>query len=104
MPERAPLAKVRRCASTAARSAPWRGGFDEAGAEALRVAEEEQLTPVHAFDAPHVVAGQGTIGLEIAEDAPEVRLIVIPLGGGGLASGIALAMAARLQGVRVVGV
>jgi threonine dehydratase len=51
-----------------------------------------------------VVAGQGTIGLEIARDAPEVKLVVIPLGGGGLASGIALALAARLNGVHVVGV
>ena len=104
MPERAPLAKVAAVRQYGGEVRTVEGGFDEAGAEALRVAEEEQLTPVHAFDAPHVVAGQGTIGLEIAEDAPEVRLIVIPLGGGGLASGIALAMAARLQGVRVVGV
>ena len=104
MPEQAPLAKVAAVRQYGGEVRTVEGGFDEAGAEALRVAEEEQLTPVHAFDAPHVVAGQGTIGLEIAEDAPEVRLIVIPLGGGGLASGIALAMAARLQGVRVVGV
>ena len=104
MPEQAPLAKVAAVRQYGGEVRTVDGGFDEAGAQALRVAEEEQLTPVHAFDAPDVVAGQGTIGLEIADGAPEVKLIVIPLGGGGLASGIALAAAARLRGVRVVGV
>jgi threonine dehydratase len=104
MPEQAPLAKVAAVRQYGGEVRMVEGGFDEAGAEARRMAEEENLTAVHAFDAPHVVAGQGTIGLEIARDAPEVRMVVIPLGGGGLASGIALAAAARLTGVRVVGV
>jgi threonine dehydratase len=104
MPEQAPLAKVAAVRQYGGEVRMVEGGFDEAGAEARRLAEEEKLTAVPAFDAPHVVAGQGTIGLEIARDAPEVRVVVIPLGGGGLASGIALAVAARLQGVRVVGV
>ena len=104
MPEQAPLAKVAAVRQYGGEVRMVEGGFDEAGAEARRMAEEENLTPVHAFDAPHVVAGQGTIGLEIARDAPEVKMVVIPLGGGGLASGIALAAAARLTGVRVVGV
>ena len=104
MPEQAPLAKVAAVRQYGGEVRMVEGGFDEAGAEARRMAEEEKLTPVHAFDAPHVVAGQGTIGLEIARDAPEVKMVVIPLGGGGLASGIALAAAARLKGVRVVGV
>jgi threonine dehydratase len=59
---------------------------------------------VHAFDAAEVVAGQGTVGLEIAAQAPHVRLVVVPLGGGGLASGIAIALAARSPGARVIGV
>ena len=104
MPEQAPLAKVAAVRQYGGEVRQVEGGFDEAGAHARRLAEEEQLTPVHAFDAPHVVAGQGTIGLEIARDAPDVKLVVIPLGGGGLASGIALTLAARLEGVRVVGV
>ena len=104
MPEQAPLAKVAAVRQYGGEVRMVEGGFDEAGAEARRMAEEENLTPVHAFDAPHVVAGQGTIGLEIARDAPEVKMVVIPLGGGGLASGTALAAAARLKGVRVVGV
>jgi threonine dehydratase len=80
------------------------GSYDEAGEEARRVAAAEGKTLVHAFDAPEVVAGQGTAGLEIARQAPEVRLVVVPLGGGGLASGIAIAMAAALPDIRVVGV
>ena len=104
MPEQAPLAKVAAVRQYGGEVRMVEGGFDEAGAEARRMAEEENLTPVHAFDAPHVVAGQGTIGLEIARDAPEVKMVVIPLGGGGLASGTALAAAARLKGLRVVGV
>ncbi len=104
MPEQAPLAKVAAVREYGGEVRTVEGGFDEAGAQARRISEEEGLTPVHAFDAPHVVAGQGTIGLEIARDAPDVKLVVIPLGGGGLASGIALAVAARLKGARVVGV
>jgi threonine dehydratase len=62
------------------------------------------MTLVHAFDQPLVVAGQGTVGLEIAHQGPGVRLIVVPLGGGGLASGIGLAAEAALPDARVVGV
>jgi threonine dehydratase len=62
------------------------------------------MTLVHAFDQPLVVAGQGTVGLEIARQGPSVRLLVVPLGGGGLASGIGLAAAAALPDARVVGV
>jgi threonine dehydratase len=104
MPAEAPLAKVAAVRQYGGEVRFVDGGFDEAQTEARRVAEDEGLTVVHAFDALHVVAGQGTIGLEIAEAAPEVRLIVVPLGGGGLAAGIGLAAAAKLPGVRVVGV
>ena len=65
---------------------------------------QEGLTAVHAFDDAEVVAGQGTVGLEIARQAPDVKLVVVPLGGGGLASGIGLAVAEWLPGARVVGV
>jgi threonine dehydratase len=78
--------------------------FDDAGAEAARLAEQEGLTPIHAFDAAEVVAGQGTVGLELARQAPDVRLVVVPLGGGGLAAGVALAVTELLPGARVVGV
>ena len=104
MPEQAPLAKVAAVRQYGGEVRLVEGGYDEAHAVADRMAEEEGLTVIEAFDAPEVVAGQGTVGLEIAEHAPDVRLVVVPLGGGGLIAGIALTLAARLPGVRVVGV
>jgi threonine dehydratase len=104
MPVAAPLSKVAAVRRYGGDVRLVEGSYDEAGEEARRVAAAEGKTMVHAFDAPEVVAGQGTVGLEIARQAPDVRLVVVPLGGGGLASGIAIAMAAALPGVRVVGV
>jgi threonine dehydratase len=104
MPEQAPLAKVAAVRQYGGEIRFVEGGFDEANAEARRLAEQEGMTAVPAFDAPEVVAGQGTIGLEIARDAPAVRLVMVPLGGGGLASGIGLALSSVLPGARVVGV
>jgi threonine dehydratase len=104
MPAQAPLAKVAAVRQYGGEVHFVAGGFDEAHAEAERMAEREGLTEVHAFDAPEVVAGQGTIGLEIAEAAPDVRLVVVPLGGGGLAGGISLTMGALRPDARVVGV
>jgi threonine dehydratase len=104
MPEQAPLAKVAAVRQYGGEVRLVEGGYDEAHAVADRIAEEEGLTVIEAFDAPEVVAGQGTVGLEIADHAPDVRLVVVPLGGGGLIAGIALTLAARLPGVRVVGV
>jgi threonine dehydratase len=104
MPEQAPLAKVAAVQQYGGEVRLIDGGYDEAGAVARQLAEDEGMTLVHAFDQPPVVAGQGTIGLEIARDAPDTRLIVVPLGGGGLAAGIALAASEVLPGARVVGV
>ena len=104
MPAQAPLAKVAAVRQYGGEVRFVEGGFDEAGTEAKRLAEDEGLTMVHAFDQPPVVAGQGTAGLEIARQGPEVSLVVVPLGGGGLIAGIGLALAARLPRARVVGV
>ncbi|HLM09523.1 MAG TPA: threonine ammonia-lyase [Thermoleophilaceae bacterium] len=104
MPEQAPLAKVAAVRQYGGEVRQVPGGYDEAGAEVRRIAETEGMTVVHAFDQPPVVAGQGTVGLEIASQAPETRLIVLPLGGGGLASGVGLAAANALPEARVVGV
>lgn len=71
---------------------------------AQAVADEEGLTMIHPFDDPAIVAGQGTIGLEILEDLPDVGTIVVPIGGGGLIAGIALAVKSRRADVRIVGV
>jgi threonine dehydratase len=104
MPEQAPLAKVAAVQQYGGEVRFVDGGYDEAHAEAHRLAEAEGFTEVHAFDQPEVVAGQGTIGLEIARQAPDVKLVVVPLGGGGLASGVGLALDSALEDVRVVGV
>jgi len=78
-------------------------GFDEAQAAALERVEAG-ATLIHAFDDEQVIAGQGTIGLELDEQLAEVETIVLPVGGGGLASGVALALAELRPGVRIVGV
>jgi threonine dehydratase len=104
MPEGAPVAKVAAVRQYGGEVRLSGGTYDDAHAEADRLASEEGMTVVHAFDAPQVVAGQGTVGLELAHQAPEVKLVVVPLGGGGLASGVAIALAARLPDARVVGV
>lgn len=70
----------------------------------LATVAETGRTPVHPFDDPAVVAGTGTVGLEIAEDVPDVEVVLVPVGGGGLISGVALALAALSPGTRVIGV
>jgi threonine dehydratase len=104
MPEEAPLAKVAAVRQYGGEVRLHGATYDDAHAEARRLSEAEGRTLVHAFDAPEVVAGQGTVGLEVAARAPDVRLVVVPLGGGGLAAGTAIAVKARLPGARVVGV
>jgi threonine dehydratase len=78
--------------------------WDEANAEAERIAAERGLTFVHPFDDLQLIAGQGTIGLEILEDVPDVDVVVVPIGGGGLISGISTAIGTRKPSVRVIGV
>jgi threonine dehydratase len=104
MPREAPLAKVAAVRRYGGEVLLHGATYDDSQAEARRLSTEKGMTLVHAFDAPEVVAGQGTVGLEIARDAPDLRLVVVPLGGGGLAAGVALAVKARLPGARVVGV
>ena len=77
---------------------------DAAEARCARLAAEEGLVPVHPFDDPDVIAGQGTLGLELLEDLPHLEAVIVPLSGGGLLSGVALALKARRPGVRVIGV
>ena len=77
---------------------------DEAEIEANRLTEEEGLIPISPFDHPDVIAGQGTIGLELLEDFPELNCVVVPLSGGGLIGGIALALKAASPKIHVVGV
>jgi threonine dehydratase len=104
MPEQAPVSKIAAVRQYGGEVRLHGGNYDDAHAEAARLVEAEGLTAVHAFDQAEVVAGQGTVGLEVARQAPEVKLVVVPLGGGGLASGIGVAVAKWLPGARVVGV
>lgn len=77
---------------------------DDAQVEVDRLVAEENMTTVPPFDHPDIIAGQGTLGLEILEQAPEVRTVLVPLSGGGLISGLAAAVKAKRPGARVVGV
>jgi threonine dehydratase len=104
MPEHAPIAKASATESYGARVVLHGTDYDEAQARAHEIEREEGRTYVHAFDDPLVMAGQGTIGLEIVDDLPEVDTVVVPIGGGGLISGIATAVKGIDPGVRVVGV
>jgi threonine dehydratase len=104
MPRQAPIAKISATRGYGARVILHGDVFDEAHAEAARLACSEELTYVHPFDDAMVMAGQGTVGLEILEDAPEVDLLVVPIGGGGLIAGVATAVKALQTRVAVVGV
>ena len=104
MPEGAPILKVEATRSYGAEVVLVPGNYDDAAAEAARLAKEEGLTFAHPFDDPFVIAGQGTLGLEILEQVPDVDQIVVPIGGGGLASGVAVAVKSMRPDVKVIGV
>jgi threonine dehydratase len=103
MPQDAPMAKVDATRSYGADVVLAGEGFDEAQAEALERVQAG-ATLVHAFEDDVVIAGQGTVGLEIAEQLPDAETLVVPVGGGGLASGIALALKELRPEIRIVGV
>jgi threonine dehydratase len=77
---------------------------DEAATESRRLAEAEGLAEIPPFDHPHVIAGQGTAGLELVEDRPDIATVLVPLSGGGLAAGVALAVKSANPAARVIGV
>jgi threonine dehydratase len=104
MPQDAPMAKVEPCIGYGGEAVLVGTGFEEALAEAKRHADETGAVFVHAFEDERVIAGQGTIGLELAEQVPEAETVLIPVGGGGLAAGIAIVLRARMPGLRLVGV
>jgi threonine dehydratase len=104
MPAFAPMAKVDPTLTYGGEAVLTGEGFDDALSEALQRVEQTGATFVHAFEDEHVIAGQGTIGLELAEQVPDVETVLIPIGGGGLASGVAIALRALRPGIRLVGV
>ena len=104
MPEHAPIAKVNATRGYGATVVLHGIDYTEAAEKAAEIAASEGRTYVHAFNDPVVMAGQGTIGLEIMADCPTVDTVVVPIGGGGLISGIATAVKGIDPSVRVVGV
>jgi threonine dehydratase len=104
MPQDAPMAKVDATRHYGAEVVLGGDAIEDCLADASRYVEEHGATFVHPFEDPVVIAGQGTIGLELVDQVPEIETALIPIGGGGLASGIALALRAVKPGVRIVGV
>ena len=104
MPKGAPLAKVAATRSYGAEVVLHGVVYDDAYAEACRIQQETGAVFIHPFNDPYVIAGQGSIGLEIMDANPEIDTVVVPIGGGGMASGIAAAIKLLHPHVKVVGV
>lgn len=104
VPQDAPMAKVEACRTYGSELIMGGERFEDALGAARTDIEETGATFVHPFEDPIVIAGQGTIGLELAEQVPEAKTVVIPVGGGGLAAGIAVALRATRPQLRIVGV
>jgi len=104
MPDYAPLIKITNCERLGARVLIRGRDFFEARGEADRLGAAEGLTYIHGFDDPAIIAGQGTLGLEVLQQVPDLDAIVCPIGGGGLIAGLAVAVKALKPGVRIIGV
>ena len=104
IPAGAPLSKIEATRSYGANVVLVPGVYDDANAEAVRLRDEQGLTFIHPFDDERVMAGQGTIGLEIAEQLPDVDVVLVPIGGGGLIAGVASALRQLKPACRIIGV
>jgi threonine dehydratase len=104
MPLATPLVKVTATRNFGAEVVLHGANYDEACDEATRICTAEGMTFIHPFDDPIVMAGQGTIGLELLEQVPELQAVVVPIGGGGLIGGIACAIKESRPDIRVIGV
>ncbi len=104
MPRLAPLVKVVRCRALGAEVVLWGDSYADCEGHALELAARDGLTFVHGFDDPDVIAGQGTLALELLEQAPEVDTVMVPVGGGGLLAGLVAALRAQAPGVQLIGV
>ncbi|HVU36164.1 MAG TPA: threonine/serine dehydratase [Opitutaceae bacterium] len=104
VPASAPDVKISRCRALGAEVVVHGGNFDQAQAHAAILASVRGATVVHPFDDPRVIAGQGTLGLEMLDQAPDAEAIVVPVGGGGMLAGVALVVKSARPGVRVIGV
>jgi threonine dehydratase len=104
MPRFAPLVKLARCRKLGATVVLHGDTFDETRSEATRLADEKELTYIHPFDDPHVIAGQGTLAFEILDQVPDAEAILIPVGGGGLLAGVATVLRALKPDLQIIGV
>jgi threonine dehydratase len=104
MPLTTPLVKVTATRGFGAEVLLYGANYDEACVEATRICEEQGMTFIHPFDDPLVMAGQGTIGLELLEQVNNLEAVIVPIGGGGLIGGIACAIGESRPGIRIVGV
>jgi threonine dehydratase len=104
MPESAPLTKISRCKSFGAEVILHGENIDACFDFAKNLIEERQLSMIHPFDDEHIIAGQGSIGLEIVQDKPDMDVLVVPVGGGGLISGIAVAIKNLNPKIKIIGV
>ena len=104
MPAAAPISKIHATENYGAEVVLVPGTYDDAAAKAAELAAEYGYTFAHPFNDPYVIAGQGTIGIEILEQLPDVEQVVVPIGGGGLIAGIALAIKTLRPGCRIIGV
>ena len=104
MPEMTPLVKVSATAGYGAEVVLHGRNYDEAYAEAARESRETKLCFLHPFDDPAIIAGQGSLGLELLEQVPDLEAVVVPIGGGGLIAGIACALKETRPAIRVIGV
>ena len=104
MPRLAPLVKVVRCRALGAEVVLWGDSYADCESRALELAARDGLTFVHGFDDPDVIAGQGTLALELLEQAPEVDTVMVPVGGGGLLAGLVAALRTLAPGVQLIGV
>lgn len=104
MPETAPLIKISNTRGYGARVVLYGTILDDSAEEAKRLADAEGLLTVPAFDDPDIIAGQGTMGLEILEQVPDLDVVLVPIGGGGMISGICLAMKEVRPEIRIVGI
>ena len=104
MPQNASPAKVAATKSYGAKVVRHGSNYDESWNKAQEISKEKGYTIIHAFDDAHVISGQGTIGLELLEDLPDLDQVYVPVGGGGLAAGIAIAIKSKKPNVKIIGV
>ena len=104
MPKGTPLNKVRSCKSFGAEIVFNGNTYDDAYEKAMEICRDNNRVFIHAFDDYNVIAGQGTIGIEILEQAKDIDMVIVPIGGGGLISGISVAIKEKNPSIKIVGV